>query len=293
MIGPELITRTLSNVRPYGTNNRRWQYHSRSNYHSSVTCWAVMFDLLLHCELLRKHIADGKVGFGIDHKMRDFQNNKEKCLDLVICRPHASAQAVYQLGRVDRQPITTFGELGQAWGLTLEDQERAALAELPSLSIVPVGMVHVALEAKAAMTEFSKAKSRLFSELDSSITVINGHAQHAVAAALIMVNVASEFRSPIKNHGHYDDIDIDVSAHRNQPRQAEGIIDTVRQLRRRSNDRESGFDAIGIVVVEMKNDGSPCQLITTSPAPTSSDAMHYEQMISRAVAIYTQRFAPV
>src|SRR5688572_17707253 len=96
MNGPELIARAISSVRTYGSTKRRWQYNSRSDVHSSISCWAIMFDLLTHCSLLRDHICDKKVGFGINHEMRDFHNNKEKCLDLVICRPHPSAAAARQ-----------------------------------------------------------------------------------------------------------------------------------------------------------------------------------------------------
>lgn len=292
MHGPDLITRAISEIRPYGARSRRWQYNSRSDVHSSISCWAVMFDLLLHCSLLRKHIETGKVGFGINHEMRDFHNNKQKCLDLVICRPYASVEDSGE-GTLGSE-VRNFVELAEYLQLPLTQTERDDLKSLPHLPIVPVGMVHIALEAKAAMTEFSKAKSRLFSELDSSISVINGHAQHAIAAALVMVNVASEFRSTIINRvGDFDSPNVVVSEHRRQPRPAQGIIDTVRQLRRRSDDRERGFDAIGILVVEMKNDGSPCRLVTVPPALPPSDSMHYDQMISRASALYAQRFASI
>jgi len=292
MHGPGLIARAISEIRPYGDRRRRWQYNSRSDVHSSISCWAVMFDLLLHCSLLREHIAAGKVGFGINHEMTDFQNNKPKCLDLVICRPHTKVADSGEYGLASR--IRTFVELGESLELPLSKNERNDLAGLPRLPIVPVGMVHIALEAKAAMTEFSKAKSRLFSELDSSISVINGHVQHAIAAALVMVNVASEFRSTIINRlGDFDNPDVVVSEHRRQPKPAQGIIDTVRQLRRRSDDRERGFDAIGVLVVDMKNDGSPCRLVTDPPALPPSDSMYYDQMIARASALYAQRFKSV
>jgi|SRR5688572_6194982 len=296
MYGPNLIARTLTRVRAYGTkkNPRNWQYNSRSDVHSQVACWSVAFDLLMTCQLLRQHTADGKVGFGLNHEMRDFHNNKEKDLDLVLCRPHASQIAKYQRSKLLRRPIQSFADLAEHLQLPLDAAERADLVKLPVLPIVPVGMVHVALEAKAAMTEFSKAESRLFSELDSSISVINGHAQHAIAGALVMVNVASQFISPIINRADYGTKPISISQHRNQPKPAQGVIDTIKQLRRRSSDRDRGFDAIGIVVVEMVNDGSPCRVVTSSPPGLpSSDSLHYDQMIARAAHVYSQRFASV
>ncbi len=110
-----------------------------------------------------------------------------------------------------------------------------------------------------------------------------------------MVNVATEFRSTIINRNRsYDDPGVEETIHRGQPKPAEGIIDRVRQLRKRSDDRDRGFDAIGIVVVDMRNDGSPCKLITKyPPALQTSDTMHYDQMIMRALSLYAQRFSSV
>jgi hypothetical protein len=295
MYGPELIARAISPIREFGAKGLRWQYNSRSDHHSKVACWAVTFDLLLHTPLLISHIKQGKVGFGLNHQMRNFQNNEPKDLDLVICRPHATEDPVLQQSDVLKHPIRTFADVAEHLQLPLSPTERGALCALPELAIVPVGMVHVALEAKAAMTEFGKAQSRLYSELDSSISIINGHVQHAIAAALVMVNVATEFRSTIINRNKsYDSPDIEVTTHRKQPKPAEGIIERVRKLKRRSDDRERGFDAIGVVVVEMRNDGSPCRVVTTAPpALQPSDQLHYDQMVTRASAVYAQRFASV
>ena len=291
MFGPSLITRTLSEVRTFGVEERRWQYHSRSDHHSSISCWAIMFDLLLNCALLRKHVEDGKVGFGLNHELRDFQSNKKKCLDLVICRPQVSGNVTGFYSHALGQTVSTFADQAVHLKVPLAPDEKLALEALPELPIVKVGMVHIALEAKAAMTEFSKARPRLFSELDSSITIINGHASHAVAAALVMINAADEFVSPVKNRRHFDSGNIKKNIHRGQPALARSIIDTVGHLKRRSDDRQRGFDAIGVVVVDMKNDGSPCLLMAAPPAPSPSDSIHYEQLIHRIAAQYAQRFA--
>ena len=98
MHGPEILVRTLSKATSGTGSSRfaygnRWQYHSRSDRHSKIACWALMFDLLRHCALLRDHAATGRVGMGINHEMHDFRNRKRKNLDLVICvqAPHATA----------------------------------------------------------------------------------------------------------------------------------------------------------------------------------------------------------
>ena len=52
-----------------------------------------------------------------------------------------------------------------------------------------------------------------------------------------------------------------------------------------------GFDAIGIVVVELANDGAPATLVQDPPAPPPSDIFHYDQMIRRIQSLYEGRFA--
>ena len=252
-----------------------------------------MFDMMLNCPLLRDHVAQGKVGFGINHEMRDFVNNKKKRLDLVICQPHASSKPQPKRSRILKRPIATFADVAMHQKLPLTPAESADLARLPELRIVPVGTVLVAIEAKAAMTEFSKAESRLFSELDSSITVINGHAQHAIAGALVMVNVADEFVSPIKNLQDFDTPPVFMSRHKNQPHPAIGVIETVRQVRRRTVDTDRGFDVLGILVVDLRNNGSPGVLVKSTPAPEPSDALSYDQMVTRAAALYSRRFSTI
>ena len=85
--GPEILVRTLSGTAIKDRHGNSWQYHSRSDGHSKVACWGVVFDLLRSCSLLRRHVADGKVSFGINHEMRDFVHDRKKKLDLVLCTP--------------------------------------------------------------------------------------------------------------------------------------------------------------------------------------------------------------
>ena len=85
------------------------QYHSRSDHHSKLCCWAIAFDLLATSSLLRQHVAEGKVCIGVNHTMVDFKTNRKKNLDLVIARPaldHPIAKNLVTLTRdrrVDRR----------------------------------------------------------------------------------------------------------------------------------------------------------------------------------------------
>src|SRR5947208_507241 len=89
MNGAEILARTMSVPRVRKKGTPPWQYHPRSDHHSKVACWGVLFDLLQHSSLLRDHVREERVAFGINHVMTNFRNGKKKALDLVLCRPTA------------------------------------------------------------------------------------------------------------------------------------------------------------------------------------------------------------
>ena len=85
--GPDILVRTLSSPHVTDKHGNAWSYHSRSDHHSKVACWGIVFDFLRASGLFRKHVGEGRVGFGINHEMRDFVTGRKKNLDLVLCRP--------------------------------------------------------------------------------------------------------------------------------------------------------------------------------------------------------------
>ena len=76
-----------------------------------------------------------------------------------------------------------------------------------------------------------------------------------------------------------------------QPGYAEKTIAKIKEIPRRSNVGETGFDAMGIVVLELANDGSPALIVNEPPAPSPADIFHYDQMIRRIQSHYESRFA--
>lgn len=274
MHGPDIVVRTISVPTPKG--KKLWQYHSRSDHHSKVACWAILFDLLNHSALLREHVASGRIGFGVNHEMRDFRTRRKKKLDLVLSTPRTE--------QAKRRPAT-MESLATKWNIQLTDVEAKALSKLPVLAETPVGNVHVALEAKAAMTEHGKAESRLYDELNSSHDAVHGAAEMAIAAGFVMVNMGVEFISP--GRGTYE---IPIISKHDQPRVTASLIAKVLEIPRRSTSSAVGFDALGIVVVEAKNDKSPVRLVTKPPAPAPGDPVHYDSMIGRIIQLYEARF---
>jgi hypothetical protein len=282
VLGPSILAASLVPRVGNFKHGNRWQYHSRSDHHSKVACWGLLFDLLRHCALLREHVASGKVAYGLNHEMSDFRTGRKKNLDLVVCRPRTGSGA----------PAPTFADQAMDLGVVLDAASRSELAALPRLDERPVGSVHVALEAKACMTSFAKARPRLYDELNSSHLAIHGNSPHTIAAGLAMVNVASGFVSPGLNDYNLAKRPPTFSRHV-QPRDAASVVEKLRELPRRSRDGEEGYDAFAIVMVECRNDGTPVSLWTGPPAPHAGDVDHYPMAVHRLAQLYEQKYRTV
>lgn len=259
-----------------------WQYHSRSDRHSKVACWGAFFDLLNTSALLRQHVADGKVIFGVNHTMVDFKTRRKKDLDLVIARP----------GNEDPNGVTrgkTLSTLADYYDVRLTPDEATRLEQLPTARGGSVGSVLVALEAKACMTKFSSSLPRLYDELNSSHLTVHGASEMAAAAALVTVNVRPDFISPDRNKRNLEDALPDVQLFK-QPQGAASVLAKVGELSRRSGAQDVGFDCIGVVMLDCRNDGSEITVVDAPPAPAPSDEFHYDQMIRRLGHIYDSRF---
>ena len=284
MYGPTILARSLSTVGTM-TDGIGWQYHSRSDRHSKIGCWGVAFDLLSHSSLMRRHAAEGKIVLGVNHRMVDYATGRRKDLNLVIARPDVD------------QPVRkaqTLRGLAEQYRIDLDEEERGVLTELPDVSVAPVGAVLVALEAKAAMTAHVKALPRLYDELNSSHLAVHGASSQALAIAYVQVNLADSFVSPNpKNVAMMQNgLGPKVSRHR-QPEDTIRVLDKIAEIPRRSSNNGNGFDAIGVSVFELHNDGTPVTVIEGSPAPQAGQPFHYGGMIVRMSNEYDSTFARI
>lgn len=283
MHGPEILARFLTELGPADSHGVQWQYHSRSDRHSKVGSWGVALDLLATSALMRAHAEAGKIVLGVNHEMRDFATGRKKDLDLVIARPD---------GPVDPKSASLRG-LVQRYGISLTIQEQTLLNSLPDIPIAPVGAVLVALEAKACMTAHVKSLPRLYDELNSSHLCVHGASRQALAIGYVQINSAADFISPVINSRLIaKGFDPEVTKHR-QPADTVRVLDKVAEIPRRSGHRGNGFDAIGVTVLELRNDGSPVNLIARSPAPRPGDNFHYDSMIVRMANEYDTTFSQI
>ncbi|MBX3464906.1 MAG: hypothetical protein KF830_17190 [Planctomycetes bacterium] len=282
MHGTTILARTLTRQAFLDKQfNNVWQYHSRSDRHSKVACWGILFDLLLTSRVLSEHFQTARVAFGINHEMRDFRTGRRKNLDLVVCTPGTARSQ-------SRRQVDLTG-LAKSYGVVLDDAETELLAQMPPVIQADVGEVHIALEAKACMTAHRKARPRLYDELSSSHQTIHGSAANAIAAGFVMVNLSDAFISTDRNRWSLRDHPPAVTKHK-QPDDAVSVIDKIREIPRRGTTNESGFDALGVVVVKCRNDGSPFEIVNAKPAVDVGDVLHYESMIRRAAKLYESRF---
>lgn len=279
MYGPEILVRTLSKTTREDRYGNQWQYHSRSDHHSKVACWGIVFDLLRSSPLLRRHVEGGGVHFGINHEMRDFVHDRKKNLDLVLCTPSGAGASTSPM---------TLASMVSDYHIDLTEPERSELEALPALRRAPVGSVLMALEAKACMTAHQRALPRLYDELNSSHLTVHGATDQAIAAGFAMVNISDRYLSPDLNKKNRAS-DPEWSTHQ-QPRDARLAVDKIRQLPKRSKTGDTGYDALSIVVVNCPNDGSPVELVAEPPAPQPGDIYHYASMIDRLGHIYATRF---
>ncbi|HUJ04889.1 MAG TPA: hypothetical protein VLX31_02140 [Streptosporangiaceae bacterium] len=280
MEGPLIVARTLSLPGTPDRFGNVWQYHSRSDRHSKVACWAILFEMLQHSPLLRRHAAAGRVVFGVNQEMRDFRTNRTKNLDLVIAVP-----AREQDGRA-----VTLADLAARWSVHLEAGQQRTLAGLPALVEGPTSAVLVALEAKACMTAHIKALPRLFDELNSSHATIHANTDSALAVGFTMVNASPTFVSSDLNKHDLATLPAVVSEHR-QPLWATRTVAKLTELPRRAGRGQEGFDALGIVVVDMANDGTPVRVVDAPPAPKPADVFHYDQMMHRLLHQYETAYS--
>lgn len=264
----------MSRATRRGGSDRPWQYHSRSDNHSKVACWTLLFDLLLECDALRADARAGRVGFGINHVMVGPIN---KTLDLVLTLvpPQRPAKA-----------RRTFAAFAAALGIELNDADVAALHALPEVlhdERDDVSEVALALEAKACMTEHVKSLPRLHAEILATGYLAKKAVPRCISVSYSLVNAAPTFVTP-SGKGR-------VNRH-HQPDDAKRVTEMIRTAVPTVSDaRDYGYDAVGVTVLDCRNDGSAVRVVTDPDiAPALNDRVRYERMIRSLCSEYRARF---
>jgi hypothetical protein len=255
-----------------GKSPRAWQYHSRSDSHSKIACWTLLFDLLLECDVVREVAERGRLGFRINHMMVGSIN---KTLDLVLTIVQPTRRAGTR---------RTFAELAGVLGVALDDSDRVALAGLPVFyeeGADDVSEVAVAVGAKACMTEHVKSLPRLHAEILATGYLAKLAAPHCLSVSYSLVNAAATFVSPSGKGA--------VNQH-SQPEDARRVVQMISNaVPAASKNNQYGYDVIGTTVVDCRNDGSPVTLMQSDPAPARNDHTHYERMLVSLCGKFRER----
>lgn len=275
MRGPRILVDTMSVASTRGSGTLPWQYHSRSDSHSKVACWTLLFDLLLECDALRDAAAHGRIGFGINYEMVGPIN---KTLDLVI----TLVDPKRDVGRA-----RSLKDIATAYGIVLKEADRLELAALPSIfedRERNASEVAIALEAKACMTEHIKSLPRLHAEILATGFLARQAQRQCITVSYSLVNGAVDFKTPSSTTGK-------VNVH-SQPSDARRVVDMINgAIPVASGMREMGYDVVGVSVISCRNDGSPVTLVGDPlMAPTTQDRLHYQRMVRNICSEFRARF---
>lgn len=269
MRGPDILARTMS-----APMRRGWQYNSRSDHHSKVACWVVLFDLLLECDALRAAAGAGRIGFGINRKMVGPINKK---LDLVVTTTQSNRAAAKR---------ERFTELAADYGILFTQEDQRALHALPPVerdADRDLPTVAVALEAKACMTEHVKSLPRLYAEILATGFVAKMASPNCISVAYTLINAAPEFVTP-SGAGK-------LNRH-NQPDVTRRAVSMIRDAVPTAEAGRYGYDAVGVTVLNCRNDGKTPVTVVHDPgvAPNFTDRIRYEQMITKICSEFYSRF---
>ena len=253
---PDALVAWMNSKFHYGREaSRRYRYHPRSDRHSVALCRFVLSDVLRDCADLATHGRSGRVTAGLNHKVTAPGGRGSKHVDLAVGLPVGEQQ-----GSFDK-------ELGIRFGV--------------------IGRLLIGCEAKAVMTEHVKSKPRVFDELSSSHEIVHRMWPGAIACGIVVVNSSKEFVSPTRQKSRRK---LTVTQHR-QPQATASMIEHLRKLPVRQSEREVGFDALGVIVLDFRNDASAVRLVEDEPAPQRGDPLHYESLLERIVTLYRSGFS--
>ena len=183
-----------------------YQYNSRSDWHSVLTCWTAIFDLLRHARdkaaggmpsSLWQDLKAGRLGFGINHTI--VSHAQEKRIDIVIC------EVIPTLGFKGKN----FADIPKKHSFAINQSDDITfLNEIKTLPFYEVdsahmGEVRIAIEAKAAMSDLVKAIPRLFAEILATGIIVRDAQTHrawgkTVVASVNLINTATAFKSSTK-----------------------------------------------------------------------------------------------
>jgi hypothetical protein len=144
-------------------------------------------------------------------------------------------------------------------------------------------LVQIAIELKTVMTEHRKAVKNRKRDFDAHHAHVHQYNQNAIAGGVIVLNVSEKFRSPLRQED---------TVHHDPQKLVNHCINEMRSVSSSGGIVGSpGLDAKAVIVIDLDNITiRETSYLTTKPAPTVGDPVHYDSFIQTVCDLYTTRF---
>jgi len=249
--GNERIVDWLNEERDW-SYPRNVPYHPRSDSHGGAQCRYFVDDLLYESDAIREAAIADKLVYQEDYQVGE--GGLSWNTDLVIGPPADSVQVKLDGDRV---------------------MAKADPAE-----------IYLAADAKSIMTEHQKARRNRQRDINSFADIMHHHNERALTAGILMVNLAAQFDSPLRDPD-------DITDHYHIDRIVGEIIEMFDSINRSEGDISANLDGAGVVVVNHTNliaDVDKTELVTDPPAPQEGDRVHYQTFVSKMAVWFSERF---
>jgi hypothetical protein len=250
-------------------------YHPRSSKHGDFLSQSLVLDLLDASHQLRSAAARGKVVFTANHAIEVADKSVAETLPEEARKDLAWNMDLVIGPSGDEPPVL----------LRRKSKKKEEEVHLITPDVMKRGTprdVWLVVDAKGVMTEHGKARRNRQRDVTALWTVMKTFMPNVVVGAVIPINVARQFRSPLRTTltDHGTNIERTVS-------NTLGIFRAVRNTSREGR----GIDGLGCFVVDFDNiTGSKARYIEQAPAPQPEDVIHYDNFVRDLVNAVTTRF---
>lgn len=265
------VRRKVQGPDGYAAHLTKERYHPRSSKHGDCLSQLVLRDLLDHCPELRQGAISGRIAFSLNYPVQvadatlaaelsaEAREELAWTIDLVLGPPKTLPK-----GHIVRKP-------------------KHLLLEPTSIRYAPVAEVWMMLDAKGVMTEHGKARRNRQRDLTALWAVMHTFYPSAVVGAVVPVNIARQFKSPLRT---------EVSLHSDVKRVVDETLRIFRAVRRAPPSiGGAGLEALGCFVVDFDNIGaSKARILREPPAPPADDRISYERLIHDLCTALLTRF---
>lgn len=227
---------------------RDFGYHPRSDKHSNALAAAIVQDLLESCLPISSEAAAGRLVYDLNMDLRFGTSTWN--VDLVLGTPGAAVET----------------------------------AGAPIVRGTPA-TVRIAIEIKGVMTEHRKAVKNRKRDFEAHHEHVHNYNSRALAAAVMVVNSAASFKSPLRQ----------AATEHGEPTKVVGLVNhcmnEMRNVTESGGASTYGMDAKCALVVDFDNmDFVSGRYLSLPPAPQGGDPLHYVSFIQRLCETYGSRF---